>query len=198
MTAAAIQLDEATHTYTLNGVVVPNVTRVIDQQLRDLSKIPLDVLLNKREIGQLVHEATALDAAGQLDDATIDQDIVNYVKAWRKFLLEKQPRILATEQIVYHPLYGYVGKLDHEMVINDVPGIVDKKSGDPDDAVGVQLASYLEARNHGRPAKDKFTRRWALHLRPDGNYRLIPFTAKDDFSTFLNALSCFKWRTAHV
>lgn len=196
MDIAVLTFDEATHTYFVNGVRVPSVTQVLAAAgLRDLSGIPQVALENKRELGQLVHEATELDAFGKLDESTVDDQVWPYLRSWRKFCSDTNARILTAERRVDHPLYGYAGRLDHEVIVSGVAGILDKKTGSPNPSDRLQLAAYEAARNSGR--RDHTLYRWDLYLRPNETYQLIEYTGKADFTVFLAALQIWKWRASN-
>lgn len=181
------------HRYHYKGRIIPGVTRVIDGTLRDLSKISREVLANAAEIGELVHEATAMDAEDALEESSIDPSITGYITAWRRFRSEVKPIIISSEEMVYHPAYDYAGQLDHRMIINNENGIVDKKTGVEDRADPVQLSAYRQARYHNEPDLARSTKMWILSLRKDGTYRLRNYA--DQFHIFLAALTCFRYKT---
>lgn len=188
------------HTYRWSGTVVPSVTQVIDGYLRDYAGIPREILKRAAELGNLVHEATALDAEGRLDEDSIDDEVAPYIKAWRKFLAESKAEILWSERPMYHPLYGYAGTPDHGVIINGCTGILDKKTGVPSEADVVQTAAYYAMAHHNDPRGLKLTmaNRWALYLRKNGTYKLVrhdqPGMGAEAMQTFLACLSIAKWR----
>ncbi len=190
-------LDHATHTYRLGRVVVPGVTSVIDRILKQTWRIDREVLANRAEIGQLVHEATELDVEGELDDDTIDKEILGYVRAFRRFREEMKPTFHSTEELVYHPAYNYAGTLDHVMELNGAVGVVDKKSGMEMDANEVQIAAYWEAKMAGsmKYINGKLlTRGWVLYLRENGTYKLHPVKERGRlFQIFVSALNCYNF-----
>jgi hypothetical protein len=192
-----LHFDKGTHTYRKNGAVIPSVTQCLEAGgLRDYSGIPDEVLRNKAELGELVHRATELDAFGVLNEATVDEQVWPYLKAWRKFRDETGAAVISAEQKVYHTLYGYAGTLDHIVVINGEYGVLDKKTGLPDPSDGVQLAAYQEAVNHGKRllGDRRAMKRWGLYLANTGKYQLVPYDNAGDFAVFLAALTIKKWR----
>lgn len=180
------------HVYRYNGRVVTNVTRVIDATLRNLTGVNPLVLANKREIGELVHRATELDAMGELDIDSVDESIAQYMKGWRRFRDECRPVFHSNEEHVYHPTYDYAGTLDHCMTIGADEGIVDKKTSEPDLTDAVQLSAYFQAKYRERPAGKGGLVMWALHLRDDGTYRLRKYS--DHFHVFIAALTCYRFK----
>jgi len=188
-----LTFDSASHTYRmLGGVVVPSVTQVLGPVFHDFSKVPKDVLQSAQERGTLAHEATALDAHGRLDESTVDDDIKPYLEAWRAFMADSFARVVATEQRVYHALYGYAGTLDHVLLLSGVLTIIDKKTGQPHDADRMQTAAYLDAYNYALRPAARVRRRAALYLRPTGQYALEYHNDKADFQDFLSALNVHK------
>lgn len=179
------------HVYRLNGRVITGVTRVVDM-LRDLSGVPRNVLENKREIGELVHRATELDAQEQLDHESIDPDIRPYMEGWWRFIAEVKPRWLSHEEYVYHTAYDYAGQLDHRVEINGEEGVLDKKTSAPSLCDAVQLSAYAQAKYHSSPAIANTQRLWILQLLPDGTYRLRRYM--DHFHVFLAALTCYRFK----
>lgn len=184
-------LDEA-HVYRLRGRVVPGVTRVLDKTLRDLSMISRDVLERARETGTLVHDATELDAMGELDHETIDPSILPYMKAWWRFREVVKPVFISNEEMVYHPVYDFAGKLDHHVEILGEEGILDKKSGVSDRVDEVQLSAYVQGKFHLENDRARRMKRWVLQLGADGNYKLRP--CGDHFHVFLAALTCYRFK----
>lgn len=189
MTAADLEFDEPSHTYRVGGLVVPSVTQVL-RPLIDLSGIPREVLEAKRDLGTRVHAACQFDAEGDLDEATVEDDVAPYLDAWRRFCAESGAVILASERRVFHPLYRYAGTLDLELRIKGVTWIVDiKTSISTPLSTGPQTAAYAAARNEPSVA-----RRAALRLRPDGTYRFDQLQAPDDWSVFLACLTLHRYQ----
>lgn len=197
MSERVLTFEPKEHIYRVDGVRVPSVTQVLGLAgMRDFSKIPTPVLENKRELGDLVHMATELDAFDDLDEDTVDEQVWPYLKAWRKFMSDTGATIVTAESRVDHFLYGYAGKLDHQVILNTAPGIIDKKTGVPDPSDGLQLAAYERALNYHNP-RAPYMKRWGLYLANDETYKLVEYTAGSDFQIFLAALTVAKWRMAN-
>lgn len=190
-------LDETTHTYTDNGLIVPGVTSVIDH-LCDLTGIPKDVLDHKSQIGIASHKACELYDLGVLDWSTVNDEVMPYFNAWIKFLEDTHFEVLLNEHLVYNKKHNYAGMLDRVGVLNNEIVVVDIKCTvviGPH--TGVQLSGYFEAENSTRKKADKITKRYACQLRPDETYRLVPFADKSDFSVFLSCLLIHNWKYKH-
>ena len=82
-----LQFDEATHTYTLAGRVIPSVTQIL-KQVVDFSMVAPDILERKCAIGSVLHMAIALDHADDLDYDSLDASVLPYFEAWRKFVAD--------------------------------------------------------------------------------------------------------------
>src|SRR5690348_16409857 len=72
------------HVYTVNGIVVPSVTQILEP-LVDFSKIPAAVLEYAKLRGEAVHLACELYDQNDLDIDNLDTVIVPYLEAWIKF-----------------------------------------------------------------------------------------------------------------
>lgn len=189
-------LDENSHTYKLKGREVPGVTKVLSAVLGSTWKIPKEILENAGEIGQLVHDATALDVSGDLDDDTVDPEIMGYVRAFRRFREEVKPEFLSTEEVVYHSSYNYAGKLDHIVKIAGHIGVLDKKTGVVLKTNELQVAAYREAKISGLTNVNgpRITKDWVLYLKDDGTYRLhLVQEHARAFQLFISALNCYRF-----
>jgi hypothetical protein len=196
----ALEFVREGHFYLLDGVRIPNVTRVTDA-LSSYAGVPLDVLQRKAEIGDAVHFATELDDADDLDDSTLPDEIRGYVEGWRKFKRDTGWITEASEVRVFSKTYRYAGTLDAVGYFNKlkgikphIPAIVDKKCTFmimP--SVGPQVAAYTHAYNEMKLGP-KVTRRFAVQLRAGGDYNLHECSDPSDFSIYLSALSLLNWR----
>jgi hypothetical protein len=181
------------HQYFWHGKPVPDhVTKVLGL-VTDLSRIPTDVLENARQEGVDEHRMVNLHATGDLDEDVLPAWLRPKLAGLRKFFADTEFRMIGSETAVYHRLYKYAGTLDlvGEMRYqrHKVRAIIDvKRSLYAGRAIGLQTAAYLEAWSDSNPNECRPTHRFALRLR-DGDYRLEPYTQRDDFSLFLACLS---------
>lgn len=192
-----LTFDPASHTYSVGGRVVPNVTRILSP-LVDYSKIPADKLEIARQKGVAVHKMVELDANNDLDEDTLPDWMRPVLKQWRKFCADTGFRVYESEKQVYHPQYGYAGTLDlaggfaegSEHVLIDV-----KRSFLAGPVIGLQLAAYSAAYSaQEKDARFDFKRvsRYALRLNENGPYRLEPYQDMNDLNAFLTCLSFHK------
>ena len=190
---ADLAFDAAAHRYTKDGILVPNVTGVLEPII-DYAGVPAWTLERARQIGSAVHLATELDDRDDLVEDSVATEIVPYLDAWRRFRLETGFVPETIEERVFSPRHWYAGALDRSGPApdNGDPSLFDIKSTSTlMPSTGPQLAAYLEARNYRR--KDKVKRRFAVQLKPDGTYRLQEYKDKADFSVFLACLTLHNW-----
>lgn len=110
------------------------------------------------ELGTAVHKAcehAAIYGSFRPED-TADKELAPFLRQFRSFLREFQPKYTAAEVTVFSPTYGYAGTCDAFMEIEGVRYIVDLKTsregldsrGDlkrPYPEVALQLAAYRHA-----------------------------------------------------
>lgn len=200
MIVAVFHFDEASHTYTLDGVRLPSVTQLLAPIKPDFSMVPPDVLEQKRALGVAVHLACELDDLEELDDESTDSVVMGYVAAWRRFKTETAAVILANERKLYHPTLRFAGTVDRVAEISlgkdaaRALWTLDLKTGDePHASYGVQLCGYglLLAANAPSAAGMK---RGTVHLRDDGTYRLHQFQNPNDEACFMACLALNAWK----
>lgn len=142
------------------------------------------------ERGTAVHLACQYLDEGDLDEASLDPDVLCRVKSYKKFKKEMDPRIHAIEQRVEHKELRYRGTLDRIVEMGGYAGILDIKGPGRAPWQGVQCEAY-------RRCVDWTPKRWTLHLADDG-YNLVEHTAKDDWAVFHAALVLWNWRANHA
>jgi len=209
--------DEDHHQYRLDGCVIPSVTQVLSVLKSDAFKdVPLDVLEAAGRRGTAVHKAlenldlgkkatvpakrTVAKTWREEDRIEIDRklqlDLSGYVDAARKFMVASMMKTIARERKGYHPTYFYAGTTDYigKLGCRSL-AIVDWKTGIITPLVPLQLAAYAYM------LKDPLQyRRIAVKLSYDGTYKVHEYPAteiKRDFSVFLAALTCYRWRVRY-
>jgi hypothetical protein len=203
MTRDGLSFTPETHEYRINGRLVPSVTQILEAVgLIDYSHIPWPTRQMALERGRAVHEAIALDLAGDLDEESADEiGILGYVLAARDArgalgVLVPQ----AVEERVYHPKLDYAGTLD----LRSGNILVDWKTNHAEYWVRFQLAAYAaclasagkESAIHWGGA---LVRRICVELHEDGTYRLLEMPVEswlEDFETFRAALRIWRERTS--
>lgn len=189
-----LTFDPVGHVYKVGTRVVPSVTQTL-APLVDYSGVPAAILERARQLGQAVHTMTELYDRDDLDMDNLSDELLPYLTAWIKFRAEARfvPELI--EERFHHPSLGFAGTLDRTGLINGRRAVVDiKKMLRLEPVVGVQLAAYQElCIKNGVDVQD----RYGLGLRADGTYRLIPFTDKQDWPTFLSLLTLRNFREKH-
>lgn len=192
MGAHELTFDEALHEYRLGGVRVPSVTQIL-APLCSFEGIPREVLEAKRDLGQRVHFATQLDDEDDLDDSSIEPDVIGYLEGYRRFRRETGATVVLNEQRVFDPVLRVAGTLDRVILLNGKKVLVDLKTSIVlPQAVGAQTSAYLRLLGD-----NTVTHRAALRLRPNGTYRLDMLTDSDDFSVFMACLTLWWFKESH-
>lgn len=192
------------HEYRIDGVVVPSVTQVLKVLTGDyLARLDPAVVERKRQIGTAVSAAIALDVYGDLVEGSVDPQCEGFFAGWRAFWRDggfTLADVLEPEKPLGHPTYRYAGKRDLPIRIGGRWAMVDTKcTALLHPAVGPQTAAYAELHNGTcRPGDIRIEDRYALHLKPDGKYRLEPLKDPADFQTFLSALNCKRWQQRYL
>jgi hypothetical protein len=189
------RFDEATHTYTADGVRWPSVTEVLRSSGLAFAYPEGDYA----ERGTWVHYACRLinlglsvsDAIECLPDCW-QAKCRPYIIGYGKFMLDVQPVILATETRLWAPDLRCAGQEDVRLVIGPRTGCLDIKTGTMPKTVGLQTAAYDRLRHGNIPvASDVGRSRWSLQLttRGGGDYKLIHCTDAGDYHRFMDALA---------
>lgn len=187
-----LHFDAETHTYTLDGRRLPSVTEVL-APLIDYSRVPQDVLEAARVFGSHVHKACDLFNRDELDFDSLDPALVPYVSAWKQFLEDTGAVVIASETPVFHDQLGYAGTPDVVLAWGNRIVIPDLKStAVVPPTVGPQTAAYAKAyqRMHGGREPE----RRCIQLNADGTYRVHAKREASDWSYFLSALNCYRFK----
>ena len=177
-----IQFDESTHTYTLDGVVLPSVTHICRFLSYDYKSDRPWLAEAAARRGTAVHEACALIDYGEEPEET--PEIVGYLKAYRRFLADYRPDWELIEYPVGSLELGYAGTLDRYGTLYDGRScILDIKTGQ---LHGPSLRAQLTAYQNLLPPRYYADYLYALKLSKDGTYELkeVPY----DFDLLRNCL----------
>jgi len=166
------RFDPITHVYTLDGQVIPGVTTIIKPLFGDwFDRIDPATLEHARERGTRVHKLTELHDDGVYFRLADSDEAAAYIHAWRRFRSDMHPRIFAAEKSGYHPTLDYGGTNDRLVIIDGHAGVLDiKTTADLMPQTAIQTMGYalIEAAHDD----SKLWRRWAVQLKPSGEYRL--------------------------
>lgn len=203
--------DPERHVYTLDGLVIPSVTQVLEEErFIDFSGIPDATLDQAKARGSYVHQALHYHLEDQLDLADIDPRYRGYFDSALEYLARLKKRALrnergeaiAVEWRFWHRRRMFAGQIDYLGWDDDeVLSIDDWKTGEPSDVgAPLQTAAYeLGVRDCLLPSLlpnyKKPIRRRAVKLYRDGKPgRPEPYTDPRDLAQFLNALTCVHFR----
>lgn len=172
-----LTFDEEPHIYKLNGVEIPSVSRVLEPlSSAGYAGISEKVLEHAAERGSMIHEAIENFIKFHVED--LDPEYAGYFNGFRSWWDKVKPIPIASEYQVYHKILQYAGTIDLVAYIDGKLTIIDFKNTAVlmDMTCGVQLEAYNQAlSSHGIKAEEK----GILHLKKDGKYKYIPYTAND-------------------
>jgi hypothetical protein len=171
-----VQFDEATHTYTLDGVELPSVTHIIRYLAVDkANNADPNMALIARERGSAVHEATVMyDYSGEIPD-DFPVEYAPYLEAYVQFVRDYKPGWIDIEHVMGSSELGYAGTLDRFGVIDEEQAILDIKTSYKVDvpSLSAQLYAYEALLKSEKPALAKTVfNLYGLQLMRTGKYRL--------------------------
>lgn len=201
-----LSYDDALHEYRYDGNVVPSVTQALGRlSAEEYRGVDAEVMERAAQLGKAVHRVIELDLRDDLDVESLSEGLLPYYESWRNFLATSGFTAVLSEQRVYSARYGYAGTLDLFGILNGEAVLIDaKRTAQVPRTAGPQTAAYETALRESlpdvitrhndltTPARD-LIRRFALHLRADGTWRLVPFTDRSDLRVFLAQVTTHHW-----
>lgn len=179
-----IDFNEEKHEYSVDGVKVPSVSEILAplsaDRYRDLNPA---VLQQAAARGTAIHEAT--EALDYDLNPEIMPDIAGYVEAYIAFLRDYFPQWEMVEGLVCNADWDgveivpiYAGTVDRYGKIDGRPCVVDIKTyasmtTDALIAASCQTQLYRCAIDNNYTSLWHDMKRYVLHLKKDGGYRLI-------------------------
>lgn len=188
-----LTFEPSTHTYRLDGAVVPSVTEIL-RPLYGFDKIPAGVLKRKRQIGEALDIAIQLDLTEDLVEESVAPEVRGYLEAFRRFRVEQQFVAAAVQSPVYSKTFRFAGTPDAWGSLKGHDAIADwKATYSMHPAVALQTAGYANA-GHEMGVLKASVSRYGVQFCEDGRYNLVPYKDKSDWGIFLSFLSCHNWR----
>ena len=192
-----IEFNEATHTYSLDGIIVPGVSQIIEGAGLTDPNAKRNYTKYHADRGTAVHKACELLDKGILDEDSLDPEITGYVGAYKKFIKEYKPEWEALEAMVFNEMLFYAGRYDRFGRLN-IEGpdwvILDIKTGQKAKWHAIQLALYIMALE-GRP---QFAKLYGLYLKKDGTFKasrdLIDYTDPEVFRVAEATVRIYQWK----
>jgi hypothetical protein len=156
--------DPTTHTYTIDGNLVPSVTTVLRDVLPGWQASEWHM-----QRGSAVHACAQMIANGV--DFDHDEQIAGHVKAIRQFFIQVSPKVCEVELQVYSKRHGYAGTLDLTAFIGAGKQchVIDYKAT-LTDQVPYQAAAYAIAYEEETGAV--INRGLGVEIRANGTYQL--------------------------
>jgi len=190
-----LTFDERSHTYRVDGQVVPSVTQILEHaQFVD----PTGFTEVSRSRGALVHRSVELYDLGRMPRNPGVPEVQGYLEAYIRFKEESGFVDRESEVRLGSALYRFAGTLDKVGAFH-LPGsqagieaIVDIKTGEPARWWGMQLAGY-QILDQERTRGSIWRRRFDLQLHEDATYNLVEQRSPADRGVFLAALTCWHW-----
>ena len=185
-----ILFDEKKHQYTVDGVVYPSVTDILEHLTAPgYGKVNPAILEEAKERGTAVHELTEAIDYG-MPPEEIEDGLAGYAVAYLRFLADYDAEWEFIEHRFYEPTMGFCGTIDRVGKIDGKDSVLDIKttsspSTDQKIAVCCQTAAYEFGLG-----KDEGFDRYALYLHADGTYDFVNCSDYEDGKEF-NALGLF-------
>ena len=203
-----LEYDDKAHSYKVEGVKVPSVTRVVDGCFpKDLTHWALSI--GQEEYDKVISEALEIgnDTHQWIEDyinyghACIEPEdyISKSVNAFLDWTTEYNPEWVDAERKVYCDKYKYAGTVDAVAKINGRIVVIDfKTSKKIYKPYHLQVTAYAQAikRMDG-------LRRWPLGIilrldKETGKFEQKVFEPKNNFNTFKKCLELKQWSSLRI
>ncbi len=176
-----------THEYLYEGRSIPSVTQILAAEGFVDTTWYTD---HGRDRGKYAHKATELYDRNDLDEESLDPELVPRLEAWKLFLKESGFKVTEIEGPIFNQALQYAGTRDRMGVFpNGKTAVLDLKNGVIEAWCGLQLCAYImhEPNYYG-------IERYAVRLKDDGKYSLKQFKDTNDFGIWRAAVSCYWWK----
>lgn len=140
-----IEFNEKDHIYTKNGIVLPSVTQIMQPLYEAVyGKADMNASDNGKSKGKEIHRS--IDDYCEFGMIDISEEYRPYLDNFIRYIDEHQYEIVASEVMLYHPVYNYAGTID--IIVTDKKGeygLIDNKTGDLQPKLhAVQLQAYTD------------------------------------------------------
>ena len=149
--------------------------------------------------GSEVHRIIELSAKGTLDKQSVPVELAGYLAAHMKFMRETGLAVTKVEQRVQDKTLGIRGRIDCAGLLPSngklKMAIVDFKTGAIRPAVALQLALGAHLLD-----SSVWFNRYAVRLKPDGNYSVKMFPLMEfriDVAVALSCVQISRWKMKH-
>ena len=166
-----IIFNKQTHTYYLNGYVIPSVTQII----KDAGLIYTSNYTSEHaRKGSEIHEEIASIIDGMEPISAHGRVFFDFMKYIGYRGNDWEP-----EKVVYDVMYGYAGTVDISGLVNGKKSVIEVKTGSPASWHKLQAAAYAHALDVDYA--------YLLYLT-DSSFKLIPIVVCEEFNKFKNLL----------
>lgn len=185
-----IEFNDETHICKVDGIFVPTVTQVIQDNFEsNLSFVDPWVLERATRFGRFFHKAAHLIDLEMLDESSIDPGLVSWLDAYKKFKLENVDRFLAMEELCYNKDLRVSGTPDRIAVMKDGSiAVLEYKTSS-----GVSKTWRLQTAGYQHISDLNATRRIIIKFTKDG-FKIIEHKDETDKDAFIWACFLTKWR----
>ncbi len=185
-----IEFDPETHTYKVDGRVVPSVTQILGVMGCGNNRFYTD---EGRERGKAIDDLTEMSDAGTLDlEAARERypQYVGYVEAWISFRAEMQFDCRHIQLKVAHAELGYAGTLDRLGAWPAIPAdvLIDIKSGAPEWWHPLQTQGYAAC------IRSPKIERACVYLTSLGKWKWRQHDDPADAAGWLSFLNAYNYR----
>lgn len=170
-----IEFIEETHTYLVDGVIIPSVSEILEPLSKEHYKdIDKDILQNACDRGSCIHLAT--ENIDLEKEYIIDDKWKDYVLQYKKFKALKKPVIKEIELALTNN--EYCGRIDRIYKIDGLNWLVDIKTSSEINTklVQVQEGGYKLLLDYNKINIDKCG---VLHLTKTG-FKLVEIVPRED------------------
>ena len=204
----SLDYDEDAHSYKVEGVKVPSVTRIVDACFpKNLTNWAVTlgeeeyhrILDEALDIGNYTHEW--IETYLKQDHATPDVGHSSFksIKSFLKWDSDYEPKWIDSERKIYCDKYKYAGTVDAVAKINGRVCVIDfKTSRKIYKPYHLQVTAYAQAIKRIDGLK-----RWPLGIilrldKETGEYEQKVFEPKDHFDTFKKCLELRQWSSLRI
>jgi hypothetical protein len=178
--AVSFRFDAANHDYinVATGETFPHITGM----LADTGWID-DTWYTEEssDRGVAVHRLTADYDLKALDVASCTSRFRGYLLAHVKAVSIMQPTMLAVEEPLVHPHFGFGGRPDRDALVRRLRATWEVKSGQPDRAHGIQTALQAILIAIEAKLRPEAIGRFCCYVKDKGRFKLEEHTSKRDF-----------------
>jgi hypothetical protein len=176
---------------------IPSVTEIIAEcGLYDFSGVPVDVLERAAQFGRAAHKACELLDKETLDMSTVNEPLIPYLDAWKKYKEYYNTVPLYVERRVKSKIWGYQGTLDRIMKMPAGLCVLDiKTTAKISPVVSIQTMAYKVAIEEETKTKIPF--RACVQLKKDGTYVCQEYNDINDRNIWLSLVTLYKFKQKH-